>query len=818
MLRKLFWFFFILLIFAGLAGGAFLTWGYYRVTRDLPKLSRIEDYRPPAVSTVYAADGTPIAEFYEERRYPVKIADVPDIVIKSFLAAEDANFFSHPGIDFISILRAFYKNLQAGSARQGGSTITQQVVKNLLLSSERSLERKIKEAILSYRLEKRFKKEEILEIYLNQIYFGNSAYGIKAAARLYFHKDLKDLTLGESSLLAGLPKAPSRYSPIENFQYAKQRQRYVLRQMAEAGFITKSQSEEAYGEKLSVYPASTQNIYHAPYFTTEVRRILKSEKRWSNLDIDRDGLQIYTTVDLGADKLAAVALRKGLREVDKRRGWRGPLAHIPRADKQEFLRQFPAVTDREPQADEIVPAMVTEITATKARVDFGPQSAVIDLKEAAWARKLLDPKDQTRWINPEQVMKRGDVVEISLHTAGSADKQKSEQNSALLEKKYQLDQTPQLEGALVLIDPHSGRVTALQGGYDFSRNKFNRATQGLRQPGSTFKPFIYLAAVDGFKFTPATIVHDSPQTFRVGETFWTPGNFDGKFLGPITLRTALEKSRNLISAEIVAGIGVDAVIRYAKLLGIESPLGRNLSLSLGSSEVTLLELTRAYGVFAAKGILFDTVLISRIVDRDGNEIYNVDDQKLSRANQVISDNSAFIMANMLKGVVEHGTGYRVKEIKRPAAGKTGTSNDQMDAWFVGFTPNWACGVWVGFDEKKEIGEKETGGAVAAPIWLYFMRDFLNLQDALLMDSLEREGRAEAERLGIEYVPPQALEPLDFQVPEGVDPYWVDKASGLLSTAGSPGAFYEYFMRGTEPKSSIEQPLQQPNTYLQSPDL
>jgi len=820
MLRRFLIFSLIIFIFACVAGGIFLTWGWYRVTRDLPQLTSIEDYRPPAVTRVYANDGTLIAEFFEQRRYPIKIADVPKMVSNCFLAAEDAHFYSHQGIDFASIVRAVLKNLRAGSARQGGSTITQQVVKNLLLTPERKLERKVKEAILSYRLEKRFSKDEILQIYLNQIYFGNTAYGIKAAALVYFHKEVKDLTLAEAAMLAGLPKAPSLFSPLRNPDEAKRRQRYVLGQMLKAGFADKDQVEQARNEKVNYYPAKVENIYHAPFFVTELRRMMMESDRWKDMDIDHEGYEIYTTLDLQADSMSRAALRKGLREVDKRRGWRGPIAFIPKADKEIFLRQFQVPAEIEVKEDTLYPALVTEVLHDRgiARVDLGPIASAVDYKASEWARKKVDKDDHAAWITPDQMLKVGDVIEVSKATTPPSAKDKVDYILPGVERKFTLDQTPDIEGALTLVDPFSGRVLAVQGGYDYARSKFNRATQGMRQPGSTFKPVIYLSAVDGFKYTPATIVYDAPRTFRVGDNFWTPGNFDGKFLGPITLRTALEKSRNLISAEIVAGIGVDAVIQYARKLGIQSPLGRNLSLSLGSSEVNLLEMTRAYGVFSAKGVLFDSVLINKIVNREGVEIYNYDNEKLNHAHQVINENSAFIMANMMKGVVENGTGYKVKELKRPVAGKTGTSNDQMDAWFIGYTPQWACGVWIGFDEKRKIGEKETGGVVAAPVWLYFMRDFLDAQDKSTMQRLEKEGREEAERLGISYVPPEPLEPLDFSVPDGVDAYWVDKNSGLLSSADAPGAIYEYFLRGTEPRKTAATEEEETSSYLQSPDL
>ncbi|MEY4668881.1 MAG: hypothetical protein RL518_1580 [Pseudomonadota bacterium] len=807
----------ILVIGLGLAcvGGLFTVWGYYYLVRDLPKLSRIEDYKPPAVTRVLASDGSLMAEFYSERRYPVKFADVPDVVRKAFLAAEDASFYSHHGIDPVSILRAVIKNMQSGAVKQGASTITQQVVKNLLLSSEQSFVRKGKEAILSYRLERRFSKDEIFEIYLNQIFFGNTAYGIKAAGRIYFHKELPQITLAEAAMLAGLPKAPSEYSPVKNPKKARQRQAQILNQMVEAGFISDQQRQEAINEEVKVYPASQQNVFASPYYVGEIRRVFA--ETWKNLDLDSDGLEITTAVDPQADRSAQGALRQGLREVDKRRGWRGPKGKMTEA---EYAQRFAGITLIE---NEPTPALVKANLGGIVKVVVGSKEYHVDLNEAGWAKKYLEKDDTTRFASPADIVRVGDVIEVALRRPMSSGKA---QDKAPL--KVMLDQTPDIEGAVVLIDPRSGDVRAMAGGYDYTQSQFNRATQSLRQPGSTFKPVLYLAAIDKFNYTPSTIMIDQARTFRVGDTFWTPANFDEKFLGPITLRTALEKSRNLVSADIVSRIGVDAAISYARLLGIKSPLGRNLSLSLGSSEVTPLELTRAYSVFAAKGVLFDSVFVKKIKDRFGQVLYDSDAEEAGRARQVISENSAFVMANMMKGVVDHGTGYRIKELGRPVAGKTGTSNDQMDTWFIGYTPTWVCGVWVGFDQKKPIGSKETGGVVAAPIWLYFMRDFLERSSAATVDGLEREAKSEADKLGIEYVAPKITEQLDFSIPEGVEPFWIQKATGARVSQGSAGAFLEYYIKGTAPddypnmgagsEGDGDEREASTSSYLESPDL
>ncbi len=812
MLRRLFLFFVTLGLALGCVASLFGAWGYFYLTRDLPRMTRIEDYRPPAVTRVLARDGTLLAEFFSEKRYPVKLAEVPDRVRKAFLAAEDASFYSHHGIDPVSILRAVYKNLQSRQSKQGASTITQQVVKNLLLTPEKSLVRKGKEAILSYRLERRFSKDEIFEIYLNQIFFGNGAYGIKAASRIYFHKELAELTVAEAAMLAGLPKAPSNYSPLRHMDRAKQRQRQVLSQMVEAGFISSAEREAAERQELKVYPASQQNIFASPYYVGEIRRVF-SEK-WRDLDLDSAGLEIVTAVDPRADVMASEALRQGLRDVDKRRGWRGPIEQTTEA---EYLARY---GQGEVPLNSPYPAFVKSLSRGVARLRVGAQERQLDLNQAGWAKKILSSDDSTRFGSPADIVRIGDVIEVSYRVPESSLKG-SDAKEAPVPTLF-LDQTPHIEGAIVLLDPFSGEVRSMVGGYDYAHSQFNRATQSLRQPGSAFKPILYLAAVDRFKYTPSTIVQDAPRAFKVGDDVWAPANFDEKFLGAITLRTALEKSRNLVSADIVSRIGVDAVIEYARLLGIKSPLGRNLSLSLGSSEVTPLEISRGYGVFPGKGVLFDSVFVTKITDRFGQVLFDYESEKASQAKRAIPEHSAFVMAHMMKGVVESGTGYKVKELGRPVAGKTGTSNDQMDTWFIGYTPQWVCGVWVGFDQKKAIGPKETGGVVAAPIWLNFMRGFLGHEEKHSAELLEQQARAEAEQLGIAYRPPQKAEQLDFAVPEGVEPFWVYKGSGVRASEGAPGAILEYFVKGTEPDSHAadvsEEGEESSSSYLESPDL
>lgn len=785
----------ILGFFALLVAAAGATYAYFYFSRDLPKFEGLNTYQLPAASLIYDRNAQLVGEVFDERRYPVDINRIPKHVRDAFLAAEDADFYKHPGIDFISILRAVYTNIKEHSARQGASTITQQVVKNMLLTREKKLERKVKEAILAFRIEKALTKDKILELYLNQIFFGNTAYGIQAAAKIYYHKNVEDLSIAEAAILAGLPKAPSRYSPVTNFTDAKRRQKYVLAQMQKVKSITAAQAASALNEEIKVYPATRQNIYAAPYYVTEVIRMVRAE--FPNLDLARDGLEVHTALDLQAYNFAEVALQRGLREVDKRRGYRGAIDHLE--DKAVFLQKYQSRISSQLQPDKLYPAVVIK-SGANLLIDLGFYRTNIDLK-SGWLKKFLSKDEKVSWPKAETLLKAGDVIEVSLINKEHNPeifKRESGEVKTLPDATMQIDQTPLIQGSVSLLNPHNGEVLAVIGGYDYQGSQFNRATQALRQPGSAFKPIVYLTAVDAFGYTPSTLVRDEPRTFTIGDQVWSPGNYDQEYLGPITLRVALEKSRNLVSADIISRVGVDAVIRYAKRMGLTTPLGRNLSLSLGSSEVIPHELTRAYGILPAKGSLFKSIYIKNIKARDNSEIFSDQQNLISRATQVISEQSAFVMAYIMKGVVESGTATKVKELKRPAAGKTGTSNDLMDTWFIGFTPEWVAGVWVGFDEKKTIGDKETGGRVAAPIFVDLMKNFLNSQEQNRSQDLIQAAQAEASRLGIEYLEPKLPPPADFVPPPGVNGYWIDKASGHLSSANTAGAIFEYYLPKTGP--------------------
>ena len=800
MIRKLLKLSIVFFIFGIFLGGIALTWGYFYFSRDLPSFEKISNYQPDATSFIYSEQGTLLAEVYEERRYMVHLKDVPKNVINAFLAAEDSEFYNHPGIDIFSILRALYANIKAGSVSQGGSTITQQVVKNLLLTREKKLERKIKEALLAFKIERALSKDQILELYLNQIFLGNTAYGIQAAARLYYHKELADLTIAEAAILAGLPKAPSRFSPISSPEDAKRRQRYVLGQMRKSNFISQKEYREALNEKLKFYRAVRHTVYNAPYYVAEVKYRFK--ERWPQYNLERDGLKVFTALNDDAEYYSKQAVHKGLREVDKRRGWRGPIENLDSSSdlRSLFIDKYRKQISFNLKTNKPYPALVTNVKGTTVTLDLGYFNGKIDLKKSQWARKFLNSQDKVSWIKPESLIKQGSIVEVGITKELDFEKfdkiKLIEQNPQTELVDLELDQTPIIQAAFTIINPHNGKVLTTIGGYDYYQSEFNRVTQSLRQPGSAFKPIVYLTAIDAFSYTPTTIVYDEPRSFRVGKDFWTPRNFDGKYMGAITLRDALERSRNTVSADIIARIGVDPVLRYAKSMGIESTLGRNLSLSLGSGEVTPLEITRAYGVMPAKGVFNKSIFITKIIDRFENVIYDYKQEALKNSRQVVNEKTAFVMSNLMKGVVESGTGWRIKELKRPAAGKTGTSNEQMDGWFVGFTPDYVAGAWVGFDTKIKIGEKETGGAVAAPIWLYALRDFLNSQEEQEIKKLSEIAKKESLELGIEYIEPKKPESKDFTAPEGVESYWIDKRTGNPSEKGAPGAILEYFLPNT----------------------
>ncbi|PKN18701.1 MAG: penicillin-binding protein [Deltaproteobacteria bacterium HGW-Deltaproteobacteria-6] len=638
-----------LLILLLAAGGTAV---YNLMTLDLPGIDALKDYRPSIASRVFDENNELIDEFFLEDRKLIKISDVPKIAQHAFVAAEDSRFYQHQGVDLQSIFRAMFKNVEAGKIVQGGSTITQQVAKLMYLTPERKYIRKLKEAILSYRIDKYLSKDEILNLYLNQIYLGHGTYGIESASIGYFGKSAKDLILPEAALLAGLPKAPTTYSPFLSLDRAKQRQVYVLTRMMEEGFITKEQMDKAVAAPIKLRPMKPKDKV-AAYFVEHVRRYVQ-EKYGADV-LYKEGLSIYTTLNLSAQKAARDALIKGLTEMEER---------------------------------------------------------------------------------------------------GKAEKGLA-------------------QGALYCMDVKTGAIRALVGGRDFSKSEFNRATQSRRQPGSAFKPLIYTAAFDK-GMNPSTRFVDSPIVFEdpsQDDGLWKPKNFDGKFLGPITMRTALVQSRNVVTVKILQEIGIDYATSYAANMGIESSLSKNLSLALGSSGVTLQELVRAYGVLGNGGKKVTPYFIRKIVDRTGN----VFEEAKVISEQVIDSRIAFMTTYVMQDVVESGTGRRVKSIGRPVAGKTGTTNDIRDAWFIGFTPSLITGVWIGYDQEKSLGKQEVGGRAAAPVWLYFM------EKALANAPVEA-----------------------FPAPEGIVFVKVDHKSGRPTQASGPGTIYECFLDNAPPSEKEEE--------------
>ena len=592
---------FLVIIFLILVLSVVGTVGYYAFTLDLPGIDALKDYRPSISSRVYDDKNQLIDEFFLEDRKLIRIVEVPKVVIQAFVAAEDSRFFEHQGLDVHSIFRAVFKNLEAGHIIQGGSTITQQVAKMMYLSSERKYARKLKEAILAYKIDKYLNKNEILNLYLNQIYLGHGTYGIESASLGYFGKSARELKLHEAALLAGMPKAPTNYSPFLHYEKAKERQLYVLTRMMEDGYISKEEMEKASVAPIRLRPIKPKDKV-AAYFVENVRRYVQ-EKYGADV-LYKEGLSIYTTLDLNAQKYASEAMQRGLKELEERNKYPSGL----------------------------------------------------------------------------------------------------------------------VQGALYSMDVKTGAIRAMVGGRDFNKSEFNRATQSRRQPGSAFKPIIYTAAFDK-GMTPATVFVDSPIALEdpsQEDGFWRPRNFDEKFMGPITMRTALVHSRNVVTVKILQDIGLDYVISYATNMGITSPLSRNLALALGVSGVTLQELVQAYDVLANQGKKVTPYFIKKIVDRTGN----IFEETKIQSEQVIDPRIAFITSYVMQDVVISGTGTRVKSIGRPVAAKTGTTNDNRDAWFIGMTPSLITGVWVGFDQEVSLGSQEVGGRAAAPIWLYFMEKAL----------------------------------------------------------------------------------------------
>jgi penicillin-binding protein 1A len=855
-LFKLFRFFLIsliafILVITGLGIGA-----YYYFSRDLPQLDKIEDYHPPLVAEVFDADQNKIGEFWSECRFLTPIKEVPDKLIKGFVASEDERFFEHHGVDPWGIFRAFVTNLKAGHVVQGGSTITQQVTKALVLSPERTYDRKIKEAILATKIESKFTKDQILYLYLNQIFFGNRAYGVAAAARNYFHKNLKELNVAEIAMIVGLSKAPSLYNPLVNPERAKLRQQYVIDRMKELGYISKQEAEEAKKTPLKLYRAGTDkefNLQYAPYFTEYVRRYLQD--KYGDDALYKGGWKIYTTASLEMQKAAEKAVDRGLREVDKRHGYRGASQNLPdrgaveKFNEQNHLKILEEAGSIDYGQNHNLQALLnvkTPITENKyydAVIMGGSRSRGFEV-QVGNEKGIIAPETTTWTYGAADKLQNGDVIQVKLYrqsAGGVTEGKKSSQGtkSKILDPSpstetshlvFALEQEPNLQGALYSYEPFTGEIKAIIGGLDYRKSEFNRATQALRQPGSSIKPLIYSSALDK-GYTPNTVIMDAPVVYEESPgKLWTPKNYGGGYSGPTSMRSALVQSKNVVTVRIVMDIGTHYVDAYMRKLGLSTPIYKYYSMALGANDVYLSEMARAYGTFDTGGILPETYFIRKLVDRSekvieehkpmqkkfiitwdatkqgtesapaaipgvtsssgqeaaglanipetqsssesqpgasptaqvethpaekgklkripwdemeynpaliaaGEETIKKDQLNLSEYEKkilygnyippdyVITPRTAATMVSLMQDVVKYGTGTRVLPLGKPAAGKTGTTNGETDAWFIGYTPTLLTGVWVGHDEKiKTIGKGETGGHVSAPIWLYYMTE------------------------------------------------------------------------------------------------
>ena len=752
---------------------------WYLWSSNLPYIGSLKDYNPPIITEIFDDNSQVITRFSDERRILVPLEEISYHTIKAFIAAEDDRFFQHKGIDLLSIVRAFFKNIKAGKIAQGGSTITQQVTKSLLLKNPaRTYKRKVREALLSLQIEREFSKEEILYLYLNQIYLGHGQYGVEAASQTYFGKKASELSIAESALLAGLAQAPSKDSPIKHFNRAKTRQKYVLERMKAEGFISEKEYDEALATPLHIQPDKDEALEKAAHFIEHIRRII--ERKYGRHLLYKGGLKIYTTVDLEMQVAAKDAVVRGIREFDKREGFRGPIGRVSPGDENLFTQQMGERLKTNPLGvGAVTEGMVVEVDSKKKEtlVRMGDQLGLLPLSGMKWARMVDIEKAyfETKLEDPADVLAPGDIILVK------AVKKLDGSPGWVLS----LEQTPQAEAALICLDAKTGQVKGMVGGVDFSKSQFNRATQARRQPGSAFKPIIYTTALD-HDFTPSSIIIDAPFISPIGkeeeDRLWKPKNYKERFFGPTLFRTGLIKSRNIITIKILQKIGVSNAVNYAKGMGIESALNADLSLALGSSGTSLLELTRAYSVFANNGMLVKPIFITKVVDRNGKIL----EESHPSFTESLSPETTAVMTDLLQAVVKEGTGWRIKALKRPVAGKTGTTDDLRDAWFLGFTPSLITGVWVGYDDRRPMGKGETGSRAASPIFLYFMQDVLK---------------------GKPIVP--------FENPEGIVITKIDAKTGLLASPFSEKTCFQAFKKGTEPTIYSPKPDQaKPGEFFQ----
>ena len=730
-------------LFLGILGLIVLLLIFSHYGKNVDDYRRLATYEPPITSRLYAADGRLLAEYASEKRAFVPYEAIPKQLVQAFMSAEDKNFFSHGGLDFVGITRAVFQNLKnIGSGRRmvGASTITQQVAKNFLLTNEASFERKIKEAILAIRIERAFSKEYIMELYLNQIYMGHYSYGVAAAALNYFNKSLDELTIAECAFLAALPKGPNNYDPEKRYDAAVERRNWVLSRMQENGYITEEQALAAMAEPITLASRSEKEIAtDAEYFAEEVRRQLVA--RYGEDALYEGGLVVRTTVDPEMQKQAALALQYGMIFYDQRHGFREPITKVDLSE-EEWLDVLLSVQTPDYAPEGWVPAVVLAVDKEKAEIGLKTgETGTIPLEEMKWARKTLP--DQT--LGPEikqadEVLSLGDVIWAEPVTH-NVKKQKYPEHS------YALRQIPNVEGAMIVLDPHTGRVLAMVGGYSFKRSQFNRAVQAKRQPGSAFKPFVYLAALDE-GFTPSSLILDAPFVMDQsnGQGKWKPQNISKRFYGPTTMRVGIEKSRNLMTVRLARAIGIEKVVEYAKKFGISEDIPNQMAIALGSGETTVLKLATAYGMLVNGGKKIEPILIDRIQDRTGVTVYNSDSRPCINCQteggwsgepapqipdireQIEDPRSAYQIINILTGVLAPGgSAQSLRSLGRTFAGKTGTSNNNVDGWFVGLTPDLVVAIFMGFDEPRTLGAHDTGGVVSIPVFRRFVRTALKDQ-------------------------------------------------------------------------------------------
>jgi penicillin-binding protein 1A len=851
------------LFLLGVAGVVTLVALFMYVSMDLPQISSLADYQPPVASQIVSQDGKVLLELYTEKRDIAKMEEIPKRVIDAFLSAEDDNFYNHQGVDYMGVIRAMLANVKAGRVVQGGSTITQQVAKSLLLTKERSVTRKIKDFLLAQRMEKKLKKDEILFLYLNQVYLGGGYHGIKTAVKGYFNKELKDATIAESALVAGLLVAPGKYSPYINPQFAKTRQNYVLKRMYETKKISKEEYEKALKETIRLVAREINQPVGA-YFTDWIRGRLMDK-----FGVDKvlnDGFKVVTTLDYNLQKRAEAEVLKGLRELDKRQGFIGPIRNIPSDDlikayedkyKKNFIANKSTFFDFKPDGHiiyelslqsesklefdnlralstkvpqgmilgnviqdsflkslvvgEIVEGVVKSVDDTNRLIflTVGGLSAVIPFDQFKWAHERYTdevPKYYPAVSKPSTIVEKGDVIQVSIIDANAfaydhldADSKKKIKDSKIIEflkkQKYiiaSLEQEPVVQGALLSLEPTTGKIITMVGGSDFEKYKFNHAIQAERQPGSCFKPIIYGVALEN-GYTAASILMDSPQALAGADDVlaWKPKNYDGEFKGPITLRRSLEESRNVTTIKLAEDVGIKKITDFSQRFGIKAKLAPDLSLALGSFGITLMDLVQTYAIFPNGGRKIHYKSIVSIKDRNGNS-YNLDENielaKKEETNKQIADEKnvflqnlgglqvydprlSYVMVNILKGVITSGTASAARGLSSNIAGKTGTTNNYVDAWFTGFSPSLVTGVWVGFDNNKPIGYGETGGKAALPIWIGYMKE-----------ALKKYGER------------------DFATPEGVINVAINRETGKLARA-TEKSFVEVFAQGTEPGSA-----------------